>query len=220
VNRTIGLLLGGLAILALALAVLAASRSGAASSPSPSDSSLAPSPSSTVEPTVEPTRTPTPTPSATPTTTPTPESTATPTPEAARTAAPGTDPRLAYAEFALRLGDAAQEAQRLNADLRAAAEDLDTAAVQRTAIDILDFVDDERDWLRDHPPATCYADAHAAAGDMLAAYGAVAEAALAWTSAEGLDAIAALADLGVAVEDATAQAQAFARAFDAVDCRA
>ncbi|MGK2849526.1 MAG: hypothetical protein ACSLFN_01230, partial [Candidatus Limnocylindrales bacterium] len=147
-----------------------------------------------------------------------PEPTPTPTPEAARTAAPGTDPRLAYAEFALRLGDAAKETQQLNADLRTAAEDLDTAAVERTAVDILDFVDNERDWLRDHPPVACYADAHAAAGDMLAAYGAVAEAALKWTGASGLDAIAALADLGVAVEDATAEAQAFARAVDAVSC--
>ena len=106
----------------------------------------------------------------------------------------------------------------MNADLRTAAEDLDTAAVERTAVDILDFVDNERDWLRDHPPAACYADAHTAAGDMLAAYGAVAEAALVWTGATGLDAIAALADLGLAADDAIAEAQAFARAFDAVSC--
>lgn len=207
-NRTIGFLLGGLAIVALALAVLAGSRSGAPSSPGPSGPTA--SPSANVEPSSTPALTPTPTP----------ESTATPTPEAARTAAPGPDPRLAYAEFALRLGDAAKEAQQLNADLRAAAEDLDTAAVESTAVDILDFVDNERDWLRDHPPAACYADAHEAAGEMLAAYGAVAEAALKWTGASGLDAIAALADLGIAVEDATAEAQAFARAFDAVSCLA
>lgn len=214
-NRTIGLLLGGLAIVALALAVLAASRSGAApASPAPSGPSLAPSPSSTVKPSATPAAVPTPS----PTPTPTPEPTPTPTPEAARTAAPGTDPRLAFAEFALRLGDAAKEAQQLNADLRAAAEDLDTAAVERTAVDILDFVDNERDWLRDHPPVACYADAHEAAGEMLEAYGAVAEAALKWTGASGLDAIAALADLGIAVEDATAEAQAFAKAFDAVSC--
>lgn len=217
-NRTIGLLLGGLAIVALALVILAASRSGAPSSPGSSDFPPAPSASPTVEP--SPTAIAPTTPTATPSPTATPAPTATPTPEAARTAAPGTDARLAYAEFALRLGDAAKEAQQLNADLRTAAEDLDTVAVERTAVDILDFVDSERDWLRDHPPAACYADAHDAAGEMLAAYGAVAEAALAWTGASGLDAIAALADLGVAVEDATAEAQAFARAFDAVDCRA
>lgn len=205
-NRTIGLLLVGLAVLALALAVLVGSRSRA--TPSPGPSGPTPEASSSVEPTA--TATPTPTPTSTPT----------PTPEAPRTAAPGTDPRLAYEEFTLRLSDAAKETQRLNADLRGAAEDLDTAAVESTAVDILDYVDDERDWLRDHPPAACYADAHVAAGEMLEAYGAVAEAALAWTGATGLDAIAALADLGAAVEDATADAQAFARALDAVSCLA
>lgn len=213
-NRSIGILLLGLAIAALSLAVLVASRPDP--TPSPGPSGPTPEASSTVAPSAPPTATAPPTPEPTATLEPTPA----PTPAAERTAAPGTDPRLAYAEFALRLGDAAKEAQALNADLRAAAEDLDTAAVERTAVDILDFVDEERDWLRDNPPAACYAGAHEAAGEMLAAYGAVAEAALAWTSASGLDAIAALTDLGIAVEDATAEAQAFARAFDAVDCRA
>lgn len=209
--RSIGILLVVLAIVAVVLAVLVATRPD--TPPSPGQSSAAPWPSSTNEPSA-----PAPTPTPTPTPTATPEPTATQTPEAARTAAPGTDPRPASAEFALRLGDAAKEAQQLNADLRAAAEDLDTAAVERTAVDILDFVDNERDWLRDHPPAACHADAHEAAGEMLEAYGAVAEAALKWTGASGLDAIAALADLGIAVEDATAEAQAFARTFDAVSC--
>ena len=33
------------------------------------------------------------------------------------------------------------------------------------AVAILDFVDVERDWLREHPPAECYAAAHASAND-------------------------------------------------------
>lgn len=215
-HRTIGILLVGLAITASALAVLVASRPGPTPSPGPSGPTPAASPSAA--PTVPPTATSTPEPSPEPTPTTTPEPSATPTPESVRTAAPGTDLPPAYAEFSLRLGEAAKEAQALNADLRAAADDLDTPAVESTAIDILDFVDEERDWLRDHPSEACYADAHIAAAEMLAAYGAVAEAALAWTGASGLDAIAALADLGIAVEDATAEAQAFARAIEAVRC--
>ena len=40
---------------------------------------------------------------------------------------------------------------------------------------ILDFVDPERDWLRGHPPADCYAAAHDPANAMLEAYGTAAD---------------------------------------------
>lgn len=219
VTRTHGLLLGALTLIALALAaaVVAGGRGDRVPTPDSTDVAAAPTPTASDVP--APSRTPpasqapTPTPAPEPSSPPTPDNTPEPAP-----GAPTGDPRLAYGEFQLRLADAATEVQSLNAGLRAAAEDLDTEAVQASAVDILDFVDSERDWLRDHPPAVCYARAHAAAGDMLAAYGTVAEAALRWTSASGLEAIAALADLGVAVEDATGEAESFARAFEAVRC--
>ena len=59
----------------------------------------------------------------------------------------------------------------LNGALTRAAEAQDADAVRTASVDILDFVDVERDWLRDHPPTDCYADAHGAAAAMLDAYG-------------------------------------------------
>ena len=71
------------------------------------------------------------------------------------------DPRLAYAEFLLRVNDDRSTVDGLNRTLAAAAEAEDMDAVRTAAVAILDFVDLERDWLQAHPPADCYAAAHA-----------------------------------------------------------
>ena len=84
--------------------------------------------------------------------------------------------------------------RRLNQALQDAAEAGDRPAARRASIDILDFADAEQDWLREHPPAACYADAHAAADTMLEAYAATADAFIAWADAgTGLDGLAAFA---------------------------
>ena len=103
------------------------------------------------------------------------------------------DPRDAYVEFLLRANDDRSTVDDLNTTLRAALDIQDRDAARRASVDILDFVDSERDWLREHPPAECYVDAHASANAMLAAYGTAADAFIAWTqAASGLDALAAL----------------------------
>ena len=101
----------------------------------------------------------------------------------------------------------------LNATLVAAAERQDPDAVRRAAVDILDFADDERSWLRSHPPAACYADTHASAGRMVDAYAATAEDAIDWADAggglAGLEALAAVLEsatvAGEALEDLAAE---------------
>ena len=110
-----------------------------------------------------------------PTATPTPS--ASPPPAPARTAKPRAtgDPRLAYAEFLLRVNDDRATVDDLNTALTTAGNAQDPDAVRRASVDILDFVDVERDWLQGHPPADCYAAAHAAAGTMLDAYRTAAE---------------------------------------------
>ena len=103
------------------------------------------------------------------------------------------DPRLLYAEFLLRLDQDRATVVRLNQALQSATEAGDRPAARRASIDILDFADAEQDWLREHPPATCYADAHAAADRMLEAYAGTADAFITWADAgEGLAGLAAL----------------------------
>src|SRR5206468_1757734 len=123
-------------------------------------------------------------------------------PTTATTAAPRAtgDPRLAYAEFLLRVNDDRTTVQRLNAALSTAAQAQDPAAVRTAAVAILDFVDGERDWLRDHPPADCYAAAHTAAGAMLDAYGAAADRFIHWADTGG--GLAGLAAFGDALDAA------------------
>jgi len=107
----------------------------------------------------------------------------------------------------------------LNQALQGAAEAGDRPAARRASIDILDFADAEQDWLREHPPATCYADAHAAADRMLEAYAATADAFIAWADAgEGL---AGLAALGRALDAAGAAGDALtalARELEVTTC--
>lgn len=181
-------------------------------------------PTATPSPTVPASVTATPTaalsPSPSPTTEPTPTPTPEPTPVATATPKPNGDARLRYAEFLLRVNDDRAKVEDLNAAVRSAAEAQDPDAVRVASVDILDFVDTERDWLREHPPASCYADAHAAANDMLAAYATAAERFIDWTTAEGLDRLVALTDALDAADQAGEALTAFGQALEATTCRA
>jgi hypothetical protein len=109
----------------------------------------------------------------------------------------------------------------LNGALSTAAQAQDPTAVRHAAVDILDFVDTERDWLRDHPPADCYAAAHASAGAMLDAYGAAADAFIAWAQTGG--GFGGLGALGKAIDAAQAASYAlttFGHALEATTCPA
>lgn len=106
--------------------------------------------------------------------------------------------RLAYAAFLRRINDDRATVERLNAALTTAVQALDPVAARSAAVDILDFVDAERDWLRENPPAACYADAHELAGAMLDAYGAAADAFIAWAETGGE--FAGLTKLGDALD--------------------
>lgn len=111
--------------------------------------------------------------------------------------------------------------QTLNGALSAAAQAQDPAAVRHAAVDILDFVDTERDWLRENPPADCYAAAHVSAGAMLDAYGAAADAFIAWAQTGG--GLAGLGALGKAVDAAQVASDAlttFGQALEATTCPA
>ena len=156
-----------------------------------------------------------------------PPPTATPAPSASPPAAPARtvkpratgDPRLAYAAFLLRVNDDRVTVDGLNAALTTAANAQDPDAVRRASVDILDFVDVERDWLQGHPPADCYAAAHDSAGAMLAAYGAAADRAIDWSATGG--GIAGLGALGRAVEAGQAAADAltaFGHTLEATRC--
>ena len=184
-------LLMGAAILLVAFALLAATvgRRDPAGATADGSSSSAPSLAS----------------SATPIrTTPAPSISATPTPTRPPTPAPRASgpPRLAWAEFLLHVNDDRSTVEGLNRALATAADAQDLPAVRKASVAILDFVDAERAWLREHPPADCYAAAHASAGAMLDAYAAAAERFIDWTATGG--GLAGLAALGVAVEAADA----------------
>lgn len=146
----------------------------------------------------------------------------TPTETAEPTVAPDpTDPRLAYAEFLVRLDAARAEVQDLNETIVVAAEADDKPTVRAAAVDILQFADRERDWLLAHPPAACFADAHDAAGAMLEAYAAVAERAIDWVDADaGLETLDALADVVTAAGDARVALETLAQELEATSCRA
>ncbi len=147
----------------------------------------------------------------------------TPTGTAEPTGAPDppTDPRLAYAEFLLRLDAARAEVQDLNATIVVAAEAGDKPTVRTAAVDILQFADRERDWLLAHPPAACYAGAHDAAGAMLEAYATVAERAIDWTDADaGLETLDALAEVVTAAGEARVALEALAGELEVAACPA
>ncbi len=149
----------------------------------------------------------------------TPIPTADPTPRPTPKPRTTGDPRLAYAEFLLRANDDRSTAEALNRALAAAVEDQDRDAVRAASVDILAFVDTERDWLLGHPPATCYADAHDAATAMLVAYGTAADRFIVWSdAAPGLDSLAALALAAQAADAARDALAAFGRALEATTC--
>jgi hypothetical protein len=180
-----------------------------------------PDPSATASNAVVPTFLPTPTPTASPAPTSSPTSRPTPVRSAAATAPPRAtgDPRLAYAEFLLRVNDDRTAVEGLNRALSSAAEAQDPKAVTTAAVDILDFVDGERDWLREHPPAACYAAAHASANAMLDAYGAAADRFIMWADAGGgLGGLAALGDALAAADTAADALTAFGKALEATTC--
>lgn len=147
--------------------------------------------------------------------------TAGPTPVPATSAAPRAtgDSRLAYAAFLLRVNDDRTTVDRLNAALSTAANAQDPDAVRSASVDILDFVDVERDWLGGHPPADCYAAAHASAGAMLDAYGTAADRAIDWSDTGG--GIAGLGAIGRAfdaAQTATDALTAFGHTLEATRC--
>jgi hypothetical protein len=130
-------------------------------------------------------------------------------------------PRLAYAAFLRRVNDDRATVGTLNGALSSAAQAQDPAAVRHAAVDILDFVDTERDWLRENPPADCYAAAHASAGAMLDAYAAAADAFIAWAQTGG--GFGGLGALGKAVDTAQVASDAlttFGHALEVTTCQA
>jgi hypothetical protein len=208
-------LLGALAIAAVVLgaAVIGRGARGPTSSPP-----AAATPVTTISPT--PTAMPSiaPSPSSEPSATPPAAPSTVATTPAPRASGP---PRLAYAAFLRRVNDDRATVERLNAALSGAAQAQDPGAVRRAAVDILDFVDTERDWLRENPPADCYAAAHASAGAMLDAYGSAADAFIAWAqTGGGLAGIGALSEALDAAQTASDALATFGRAIEATTCPA
>ena len=143
---------------------------------------------------------------------------ASPTPTPVGTA--GGDPRLQFVEFQLRLADAGRDVQALNEALTDAARAEDDAATVAAAVDMLDFVDRERDWLGQHPPADCYTDAHRAARSMLADYGAVADGAIDYANATGLDRLEAFGEVLARADAAGDALRDLGEALEAAMCLA
>ena len=157
----------------------------------------------TAEPTIEPTATPAPTAEPTPTDPPT---------------AKG-DPRVLYAKFLDRINDDRTTVEGLNTALSTAAQAQDTAGVHDASVQILDFVDNERLWLKAHPPAACYTTAHHAARTMLVSYATAAERFLDWSG--GSQGLGWLDALGKAIDAAKAAGDdltAFGHALEATRC--
>jgi hypothetical protein len=219
--RTRWLLAGAVvAVVAVALLVATLGRGGppGTASTSPGPSASHPGPATTPE-----TGTPAATNSATPSLAPeTPALTQEPVPTPAPATAPpraSGPPRLAWAEFLAHLNEARATVEGLNAALTTAAQAQDTDAVRSASVDILDFVDVERDWLREHPPADCYAAAHGAASAMLDAYATAADGFIDWTETGG--GFGGLVALGAAVEAADrarAAFTSFVAALEATTC--
>ena len=207
-------LIAGAVVAVVAVALLAFTF-GRGSPAGVADVSPSPSASSTATPTVTPPATPSPSPSViAPTPTPTPTTAPATTPP--RASGP---PLLAWAEFLARLNQDRSTVEGLNAALTTAAQAQDPDAVKAASVDILDFVDGERDWLRDHPPADCYSAAHAAAAAMLDAYGTAADRFIDWSASGG--GLAGLPDLGVALDaadSARAAFESFVAALEGTTC--
>jgi hypothetical protein len=125
----------------------------------------------------------------------------------------------AYAAFVSRVGDDRSTVDGLDRDLTDASNAADLGAVRKAAVAILDFVDVERDWLLGHPPAGCYADAHASAMAMLEAYGAAADRFVDWsTTGGGLNGLPALGRAAEAASTAQAAFAAFTSVLGRTSC--
>jgi hypothetical protein len=205
-----------IAVAAVALLVATLGRGNPAAeiaespSPPPASGRATVSPA-TATPSVDPTATASANPSATP---------AAPAPSKAPPRASG-PPRLAWAAFLARLNEDRSTVEGLNAALTTAAQAQDPDAVKAASVDILDFVDVERDWLRDHPPADCYAAAHGAAAAMLDAYGTAADRFIDWTTTGGgLGGLPALGDAVAAADTARAAFETFVTALEGTTCPA
>lgn len=205
-------------MLVVLVAVLLVARAGGTSTPSgPPTGSGGLVPAATV--TAGPSATPVapPSPSASAPISPSPRTSRAPTAPPRATG----DPRLAYAEFLLRLNDDRAQAERLTNDLSTAAQAQDPGAVRTASVAILGFVDGERDWLREHPPADCYAPAHGSANAMLDAYGAAADRFIHWAdSGGGLTGLAALGDAVDAAQTASDALTTFGRTLEGTTCAA
>jgi hypothetical protein len=157
-----------------------------------------------------------------------PSPTAAPTPSVVASSAPPAAtvpprasgaPGKAYAEFLQRVNADRTRVDELNQDLTAAVQAQDPVAARRASVAILDFVDGERDWLREHPPADCYATAHTAAGAMLDAYGSAADRFIRWAdTGGGLAGLAALGEALDAAQVASDALTAFGGAIEATAC--
>jgi hypothetical protein len=204
-------LLGGALVVVLVAVVLASRPRGTSAPSGPPTGSGGLVPAATVSAR----------PSATAAATPSPSPSAPPSPAAAPTAPPRAtgDPRLAYAEFLLRVNDDRSQVERLNQDLSTAAQAQDPGAVRTASVAILGFVDGERDWLREHPPADCYAPAHDSANAMLDAYGFAADRFIHWAdTGGGLAGLAALGDAVDAAQQAGDALTAFGRTLEGTSC--
>lgn len=206
--------LGSIAIIALVVLV-AVMRPGTESVPGASAGSIA---------TSTPTASPSPSASASPAASVRPKPSPTPTTAAPSKTKPpraSGEPRVAYAEFVLRVDGDRATVDRLDGALATATDARDLTAVRIAAVDILDFVDLEHDWLREHPPAECYAPAHASANAMLDAFGTAADRFVSWSATAG--GLAGLTALGRAVDAAGAAADAlsaFGKVLAATTCPA
>jgi hypothetical protein len=216
-RRAWSLLGGAVVVLLVAVVAVALPRGTPAPSGAPDGSGgLVPAATVTAPPSADPT--PPPSPSASATTSPSPSPT--PRPPTGPPRATG-EPRLAYAEFLARVNGDRTTVERLNQDLSTAVQAPDLDATRRASVAILDFADAERDWLRSHPPADCYAPAHAAAGAMLDAYATAADGFIHWTeTGGGLAGLVALGDAVQAAQDAGDALTAFGAALDATTCPA
>lgn len=125
----------------------------------------------------------------------------------------------AYAEFLARVKADQSTVDGLDRALTTASNAADLDAVRKAAVGILDFVDVERDWLLGHPPADCYADAHASAMAMLEDYGAAGDRFVDWsTTGGGLNGLPALSSAADAAKTAQAALATFASVLDGTSC--
>jgi hypothetical protein len=126
----------------------------------------------------------------------------------------------AYAAFLSRVNDDRNTVDGLDRGLSNAANAADLDAVRTAAVSILDFVDGERDWLLGHPPAACYADAHASAVAMLVAYGGAGDRFVDWsTSGGGLNGLPALGRAAEAADAAKTALTTFASVLGRTTCQ-